>query len=122
MAVTQATRPAASEKAQARATTGEAAAALISGGIGCFIIGLLTTLAEFPALVDFRNALNWWNPAGPLTGKTGVGVIGFFVAWAITHYLWKGKDLDLKRMFTIAMVLLALGFLLTFPPFFELFA
>ncbi|HRQ41580.1 MAG TPA: hypothetical protein PLD25_26980 [Chloroflexota bacterium] len=58
---------------QAAVTTGPAAAALVSSDIGVLTIGLMTTGAVISE--GLRNALNWWNPAGPLTGKTGVGVI-----------------------------------------------
>jgi len=125
MAVTQLPKTAAvkdQDQVEARVATGEAAAAFLAGGIGCFIIGLLTTLAEAPALVALKNGLNWWNPAGPLTGKTGVGVIAFFVAWGVAHLLMKDKQVNLKTYVLTAAVLTALGFLLTFPPFFELFA
>jgi hypothetical protein len=101
--------------------TGEAAAAFLAGGIGCFVIGLLTTLAAAPALVDLKNGLNWWNPAGPLTGKTGVGVIAFFIAWGVAHLLMKDKEVNLKTYVIVAAVLTVLGFLGTFPPFFEAF-
>ena len=110
------------EQVETRVATGEAAASFLAGGIGCFIIGLLTTLAEIPALVNLKNALNWWNPAGPLTGKTGVGVLAFFVAWAIAHFTMKDKDVNLKTYVIVAAVLTGLGFLLTFPPFFQAIA
>ncbi|HEU5103326.1 MAG TPA: hypothetical protein VFU22_30105 [Roseiflexaceae bacterium] len=110
------------EQAETRVATGEAAAAFLAGGIGCFIIGLMTTLAEVPALVDFKNALNWWSPAGPLTGKTGVGVIAFFLTWFVAHFAMREKEVNLKTYVVVAAVLTALGFMLTFPPFFELFA
>lgn len=100
--------------------TGPAAAAVMSAGIGTFFIGLMATLAEaFPGL---RNALNWYNPSGPLSGKTGVSVIVWLLAWIILHAAWKGKERNLGRAFTWALVLIAAGFLLTFPPVFEAFA
>ena len=125
MAVTQLPKTTATkgqEQVETRVATGEAAAAFLAGGIGCFVIGLMTTLAEVPALVDFKNALNWWNPAGPLTGKTGVGVIAFFLAWIVAHFTMGEKEVNLKTYVIVAALLTALGFLLTFPPFFELFA
>ncbi|HEX6290367.1 MAG TPA: hypothetical protein VFZ66_14350 [Herpetosiphonaceae bacterium] len=119
MAVTHIPIKGVEERARERVATGEAAAAFIAGGIGCFIIGLLTTAAVISE--PLKNALNWWNPAGPLTGKTGVGVIAFFISWAIGHVLWNDRDVDLRRTFIITMILLALGFVLTFPPVFEYF-
>lgn len=121
MAVAQMSTPRVEEREEAHVATGEAAAALLAGGISCFVIGLLTTLAAVPALVSLKNALNWYNPVGPLAGKTGVGIIAFVLAWAIGHYLLRQKEVSLKLYFTITMVLVGLGFILTFPPVFEAF-
>lgn len=122
MAVTPLTGPVVSEQASAttHVATGQAAAAFISGGIGCLVTGLMVTGAEFSA--GLKTALTWSASVGPLSGKTGIGIIAFFASWALLHFIWKEKDVDLKRAFVAAMILTALGFLLTFPPFFELFA
>lgn len=106
--------------AKAQAAVGVASAAFVSSGIGCLVIGLMVTGAEMSE--GLKNALNWWNPAGPLTGKTGVGVIVWLVSWAILHRMWKDKDTGFAKAFTITLILIALGFLLTFPPIFTLFA
>ena len=100
-------------------TTGPAAAAMISGAIGSFIIGLLTTGSVI--IEGLGDALNWWNPAGPLTGKTGVGVIAWLISWALLNTVWKGKDYDLRKAFIITLIVVALGVILTFPPVFEAF-
>jgi len=99
---------------------GPVAAALVAGGLGSATLGLMTVLAA--ASTPIKDALNWWNPAGPLTGKTGVGVIVFFVSWVVLHLVFSGKDMNFARMMTIALILLGLGLLGTFPLFFELFA
>jgi len=98
---------------------GEAAAAFIASGIGCLVMGLMTTGAVLNlALKDF---LTWSAPVGPLSGKVGVAVVVYFISWAVLHSQWKGKDVDFNKMFTITLVLLGIGLLLTFPPFFEMF-
>ena len=125
MAVTQLPKTAATteqEQVETRVATGEAAEAFLAGGIGCFVLCLLVTLTEMPALVDLKNGLNWMNPVGPLSGKTGVAIIAFLVSWAIAHFIMKDKDVNLKTYVIVAGVLTALGFLMTFPPFFDLFA
>lgn len=99
---------------------GPVAAALIAGGIGSATIGLMTVLAE--ASQSINDALNWWKPAGPLTGKTLVGVIAFFASWIVLHFIFRGKNVIFARAATIALILLGLGLLGTFPPFFALFA
>ncbi len=99
--------------------SGPAAAAFLSGSIGLFVIGLLTTLSEASHAIG--NALNWYNPSGSLVGKTGVGIIVWLIAWFFLNKAWKDKDMNLKSMFTWAIIITALGFLLTFPPFFVTF-
>jgi hypothetical protein len=105
--------------AKAQVAVGVASAAFVSSGIGCLVIGLMVTGAEMSA--GLKTALTWSNPVGPLSGKTGVGVIAWIVSWVILHTLWKDKEMDFGKVFTITLILIALGFLFTFPPFFELF-
>ena len=103
-----------------RKPTGPAAAAMIAAGIGVFVIGLLTSLVE--AFAGLRSILIWYAPSGPLSGKTGVGVIAWLLAWIVLHAMWKGKDANVARAFTWTLLLIGVGFLLTFPPIFEAFA
>ena len=105
--------------AKAKVAVGVASAAFVSSGIGCLVIGLMVTGAEMSE--GLRSALTWSNPVGPLSGKTGVGVIAWIVSWVILHTLWKDKEMDFGKVFTITLILIALGFLFTFPPFFGLF-
>lgn len=107
------------EITQERIPNGPATAAILSAGVGSTTIGLMTTGAVISTRLE--SALNWWKPAGPLTGKTGLGVIAWLVTWAVLHILWKDKDVPLVRVFVITLALLALGLLLTFPPVFEAF-
>lgn len=100
--------------------TGPAAAAMISAGIGTFTIGLMTSLAETSQ--GLKDALNWYNPSGPLSGKTGVGVLAWLVSWVVLNTLWRDRNHAVGRAFVWTLVLIALGFLLTFPPIFEAFA
>ncbi|MFQ5419505.1 MAG: hypothetical protein ACE5EY_03975 [Anaerolineae bacterium] len=99
--------------------TGVAAAALISSGVGVFVIGLMTTGAVLSE--GLKNFLNWWNPAGPLTGKTGLGILAWLISWAIMNNKWKEQDSNLGKAFNITLILIVLGLLLTFPPVFEAF-
>ena len=98
---------------------GEAAAAILAAGVGAFAMGLMTILAEIPVIKD---ALNFYNPVGPLSGKTTVAVIVWLVSWAALYFLWKGKEIPFPRVFTATLILIALGVRGTFPIFFGLFA
>ena len=51
--------------------SGPAMAVVLSASLGVFVTGLATLLAS--ASPGVKAALNWWDPAGPLTGKTGAG-------------------------------------------------
>lgn len=107
------------ESVEAAVATGPAAAAMISGGIGTLIIGVLTTGAVI--IEGLADLLNWWNPAGPLTGKTGVGVIAWLLAWFVLNTVLRNKDYDLEKAFRITLILIGIGLVLTFPPVFEAF-
>jgi len=117
MAVTTISKERVQEKVEV--VTSVASAAFVSSGIGCLVIGLMTTGAVLSE--GLKNALNWWNPAGPLTGKTLVGVLAWLISWAILHFVWKDKAVDFNKTFIITLVLIGLGFILTFPPVFEAF-
>jgi hypothetical protein len=99
---------------------GPAAAALVAAGIGCAGVGIATALVE--ASKFFENALNFYKPVGPLSGKTLVGVVAFFVSWIILGFRFQDKEVRIARWATVAFILIALGFLLTFPPVFDVFA
>ena len=99
--------------------SGPAVAAMISAGLGALTIGILTTGAEMSEAL--KTSLNIYNPSGPLAGKTTGGIAVWLISWLILNALWKNKDLNLRSAFTWTLVLLALGLLLTFPPFFAAF-
>ncbi len=101
---------------------GPVSAALLAGGIGAATLGLITLAVELIGDSPFKTSLVWYGPAGPLSGKSGVAIITFFVAWAILHYAWKGKETDFARISTISFVLLAVGLFGTFPPVWHLLA
>jgi hypothetical protein len=99
---------------------GPVAAVFLAAGIGSLTLGILTTLAE--ASESFASALEWSESVGPLIGKTILAVGAFLVSWAILYAVLRGKDPNVKTVFIWTAVLLAAGFLLTFPTFFQLFA
>lgn len=98
---------------------GPGAAAILAAGIGCAAVGILAFAAE--ASRPFANMLNFYNPVGPLSGNTTVAVIVWLVAWFVLARLWRDKNVALGPVNLAAFVLLAVGFVLTFPPFWALF-
>ena len=99
---------------------GPVAAVFLAAGIGALTLGILTTLAE--ASEGFASALEWSKSVGPLTGKTILAAGTFFVMWAILYAVLRGRDPNPKTVFIWTAILLAAGFILTFPTFFQLFA
>lgn len=98
---------------------GLAAAALVAGGIGSLVLGLNTILAEVSSA--FKTAITFYSPASSLSGKTIVAVIVWLIAWFVLARLWKDKDVDFGKAVLASFIMLGLGVLFTFPPFFTLF-
>lgn len=101
---------------------GPAVAAMLAAGIGVFTLGLLTVLAEASVGVhDWLESFDFDQGVGPLAGKTILAVIVWLVAWLVLAVVLWRKEVNLKAWFWVALVLGALGFLGTFPPFFQMF-
>jgi hypothetical protein len=98
---------------------GKALAAMVAAGIGSAAVGVLTTLAEVsPGL---KNVLNFYDPVGPLSGKTTVAVIIWLMTWYALARRWSVRPPVLKSALVATFVLIGMGFVGTFPLFFELF-
>src|SRR6185369_1521663 len=69
---------------------GPAAAAILAAGIGAFALGVLVMISE--ALPAVKAALTVNARVGPLSGKTLVEVLVYFVAWIGLAYAWRGKS------------------------------
>jgi hypothetical protein len=107
------------ERMSERIALGPAAAAILAAGTGCLVLGLIGPISE--AIPALRNALNWWNPAEPLVGKTTVAVVVWLVSWALLHMMWKDREVDFGRIWKLSAIFIAIGFIGTFPPVFEAF-
>lgn len=105
---------------------GPVAAAFIAAGIGSVVLGLFTVLNEvskdISAFLQFDKNFGLGSGVGPLSGKVILAVIAYVVSWVILHMLWRGKEVNFRTAFLISLGLVGLGLLLTFPPFFKLFA
>jgi hypothetical protein len=99
---------------------GVAAAALFAAGIGAFVLGLLTTLNEASASV--HDFLEFDTGVGPLSGKTVLAGAAYFAALIVLALVWRGRRMALRSVLIGSIVLLVLGFIGTFPEFFEAFA
>ena len=100
-------------------TNGPAAAAILASGIGSMALGLSTVLAQ--AIAQIKEALVFYSPSGSLSGETTIAVVVWAVSWALLHVLWRSDHVDFGKVFIATLVLIALGLLGTFPPFFQAF-
>lgn len=106
--------------------SGPVAAAFVASGIGSLVLGIFTTLNEMNpdinSFLRFDANFGIGSGVGPLSGKVIVAVIAFAIAWVVLHLLWRGKEVNFGRAFLASLILVGLGFLLTFPPVFQAFA
>src|SRR5262249_2387803 len=93
---------------------GSGGAAILAAGIGCATIGILALAGD--ASDGINKALNFYRPAGALSGVTTIGIIVWLVAWFALDRLWREKTVAMVTINVWSFVLLAVGFLLTFPP------
>jgi fumarate reductase subunit D len=96
---------------------GEAAAAIVAAGVGCAVFGILVVLVALSTAME--TLLTFSAPVGSLSGKTIVAVGVWLISWFALHRAWKDKHLDQRKTFTAAAILVGLGVLGTFPPFYE---
>jgi hypothetical protein len=99
---------------------GPISAAIIAGGIGALALGILTTLAEANETIAGWLELN--ADVGPLSGKTTFALVIWLVAWAVLHAALRNTRYETRRALAIAIVLVILGVIGTFPTFFQSFA
>ncbi|WP_149180986.1 hypothetical protein [Streptomyces sp. TRM49041] len=99
---------------------GPVSAAIIAAGVGAAALGLLTSLAE--ASEPVKEWLAWSGPVGPLSGKVLLALVVWVVAWAGLHLALRKRAVETTRALVVALVLVGIGVLGTFPLFFELFA
>ena len=93
-------------------TNGAALAAYLASGIGAFAMGLFVILNE----ADVFTAPRLYAPAGGVSGRTTFAVVTWLIAWGVLHRRWNGRQRDSGRVHVMALLLIGLGVLLTFPP------
>lgn len=102
---------------------GPGAAAMIAAGLGVFIMGLFTVLAEASVGIhDWLESLDFGQGVGPLAGKTILASAGFFVSWLIFGIALRDKEVYLPKWFWVAVGLGVVGAVMMFPPVFTAFA
>jgi hypothetical protein len=97
---------------------GSGAAAILAAGIGCAAVGILAFAGDASDAIG--RLLNFYNHTGTLSGVTTVAIIVWLVAWFALNRLWQMQTVSMFKISVASFALLAVGFLLTFPPFMDL--
>ena len=92
---------------------------MLAAGLASFTLGLLSVLAAASASVS--DALTLSHRVGDLSGLTTASTVVFVAAWAVLAIVWRRSNPSLVRVAAVAAVLIGVGLLGTFPPFFNLF-
>jgi hypothetical protein len=104
---------------------GPVAASYLAAGIGSLVLGLFVVLNEVSpdinSFLRFDQNFGLGSGVGPLSGKVILAIIAFVVSWAALAYVWRGREVDFGRVLVASLILVGLGFLLTFPPVFLIF-
>jgi hypothetical protein len=100
-------------------TNGSGAAAILAAGIGSFALAMLACAAD--KLTAVKSSLILSKPTGPLSGVTTAAILIWLVSWGILEWRWRNRTVAIGRINVVALALLGLSLLLTFPPFVDLF-
>jgi hypothetical protein len=98
---------------------GSGAAAILSAGIGSFMVAFFALAADKSATI--KSSMVFYKPTGPLSGVTTSAILVWLISWAILELRWRNRAVSLARINAVALVLLGLSLLLTFPPVADLF-
>lgn len=92
-------------------------AAILASGIGGFTVGLVVLLNESGIFA----APTLYAPAGGVSGRTTIAAAIWLVAWAVLHRRWRTREIEGGGVTALAVVLVLLGLVGTFPPVWALF-
>jgi hypothetical protein len=100
-------------------TNGSGAAAILAAGIGSFALAVLACAGDKLAAV--KHSLVFYKPTGQLSGVTTTAIFIWLLGWGILEWRWRNRTVAVGRISVVALALLGLSLLLTFPPVVDLF-
>jgi hypothetical protein len=98
---------------------GSGAGAILSAGIGSLALAVLAFASDKSPHI--KSILIFFKPTGALSGVTTTAVLIWLSTWVILECRWRRRTVALGRINVIALVMLCLSLLLTFPPIVDLF-
>lgn len=97
---------------------GSGAAAILAAGIGSFALSVLAIAGDRSVLV--KGILVFYKPTGVLSGVCTTAILIWLLAWGILEGRWRKRTVAAGRVIAVALALLGLSLLLTFPPIADL--
>jgi hypothetical protein len=100
-------------RASVERTNGSGAAAILAAGVGALALGVLAVAGDKVAAVG--RWMIFYRPTGPLSGVTTTAIVIWLGCWGALEWRWGRRSVDVGRICWVALGLLAVGVLLTFP-------
>jgi hypothetical protein len=100
--------------------SGSTAATLLASGVGGAAFGIAVVAAE--SLEPVKQLFTLSTAVGPLSGKAVVAVAIYLLAWAALFLACRKRTMDFAVVLRVTAVLVGIGVLGTFPPFYGLVA
>ena len=90
----------------------------MSAGLGAVVLGVLAIAADHSAGV--KRDMIFYRPSGPLSGVSTLAVVVWLLSWIGLDVAWRRRQLP-GWVVMAGLGLIAVGFVLTFPPVGDLF-
>lgn len=114
------------------ATSGPAAAALVSAAIGCFSMMVAHHFSDGDRSKTVENFLWWlgswipgshnpsklWGNIGSYTGKETVLLLSWLIAWPILYFCWKDRRIGARTLLFWLLSLLIAATAMAWHPLF----
>ena len=94
-------------------TNGSGAAAILAAGVGAAALGVLAVVGDTVAAVG--RWMIFYRPTGPLSGVTTTAMVVWLGCWGLLEWRWGRRSVNVGRICWVALGLLAVGVVLTFP-------
>lgn len=92
---------------------GGVAAAMVAAGVGALACGVFYVVGGVKSLGPYFNL---YKPSGALSGVSTAAILVWLVTWIVLARRWRNSTVNIGRMSAVAISLLVLGLLLTYPP------
>lgn len=97
---------------------GPGAAAILAAGIGSGALGVFALTND--AFAWANKFFTFYPPTGGLSGVTTTAIVVWLIVWFVLARRWASVNVNMRTISLVSFGLLAVGFLLTFPPVMDL--